>query len=102
MGIGGERETAGPNTHTRRHHTSSLLLLVFVAHQQHQQRPMPALPPNVEEQVKRPKASRKSDAVDLNIHEDDESKYEIPPGVGNTPWTCWGCMRYFGPGWLLT
>jgi len=76
---------------------------------------MPAAPPNIEQVRRAASASRKSaaslsfslqgvdaidpDEADLKILE-DESKLEIPPGV-DTPWTWWGFMRYFGPGWIV-
>ena len=76
---------------------------------------MPAAPPNIEQVRRAASASRKSAAslsfslqgvdtidpneADLKILE-DESRLEIPPGV-DTPWTWWGFMRYFGPGWLV-
>merc|ERR1719410_3206847 len=51
---------------------------------------MPAAPPNIEQVRRAASASRKS-AASLSFS---------LQGV-DTPWTWWGFMRYFGPGWLM-
>merc|ERR1719387_2296930 len=74
---------------------------------------MPAAPPNVESIRKAVEGSKRSADQSIGVslrgleliendekYQVDESEYEIPPGV-DTPWTWWGFMRYFGPGWLV-
>merc|ERR1739848_555800 len=74
---------------------------------------MPPTPPNVDSIRKAVEGSRRSAnqsvvmslrglelVADEEKYVEDESQYEIPPGV-DTPWTFGSFIRYFGPGWLV-